>query len=375
MGWKNILIILAVIAAIHLLVILCFVGGGNSDKSAAKKDEAPAAQKAEESAGVMRRVLDALQKKRTEQPGKPRMDGKDGRIGKPGKIVPPPVAKVVPWKRSGGAALPAKLQKQAGRAKSVILVDLRSRRILWEKNAEQPVAVASLTKLMSAILIAEKLECDPEFSLDTPIPVTKAATSVERSRVLGLREGEKCTVRDLLTAMMIGSYNDAAAQLAEATGGSVEGFVKMMNARGRAMGLTSVNFNSPNGLPQGKGRVNSFASASDILHLCEELMKHKEVFPLCRLSHASLSSGKEVWTSNNLLLAPSKAKPYRRVVPGIIGFKTGYTNAAGSCLAFGVEREGRTILGCVTGFPSQADRDRFCGELIEWSFQKPKAAK
>ena len=374
MGWKKILILLAVIAAIHVIVITGFTGGCRSREAAAGKETGKGAAAEETVPGkgedLISEKLAAWRERLPEQL----------RVLRPSAVRVPRlpavrVTPVVPWKRPGNAALPKALSKQAERAKSVIVVDFGKRQVLWEKNSRQAVAVASLTKLMSAVLIAEKLERDPKFNMDTKVPVTKAASSVERSRVLGLREGESYSVQDLLQAMMIGSYNDAAAQLAEAVGGSVENFVKMMNDRAAAMRLDGANFNSPNGLPQGKQRINSFASASDILHLCEELMRHKEVAAFCRMSHAKLESGREVWTSNNLMKAPSRGRAYRRQVPGLIGFKTGFTNAAGSCLAFGVEREGRVIIGCVTGFPSAADRDRFCNDVIEWAFASGRTGK
>ena len=172
--------------------------------------------------------------------------------------------------------------------------------------------------------------------------------------------------------MMINSHNDSAVMLAEGISGSAADFVARMNRRGRELGLTSVKFNSPNGLPQGKQRVNSFASAADIAHICELLLPYPEVMRLCTMKSARLHTGRQVYSHNNLLLGPDKRHPRRRPVRGIIGFKTGLTNAAGCCLAFGVRRDGRTVIGCVTGFKSVIERDEFCRELIEWAYRKPR---
>ena len=99
-------------------------------------------------------------------------------------------------------------------------------------------------------------------------------------------------------------------------------------------------------------------------------MQFDPIMEFCGKSSVKLSNGKEFYTTNGLLKHPTKARPNWRKVPGLIGFKTGFTNAAGCCLAFGVTRDGRTIIGCVTGFPSSADRERFCSDLIEWAYKR-----
>jgi D-alanyl-D-alanine carboxypeptidase len=115
--------------------------------------------------------------------------------------------------------------------------------------------------------------------------------------------------------------------------------------------------------------VNSFASVEDITYICENLIPYDRVMELCRKRSAQLHTGKWVYSHNNLLLAPTKRRPNRKPVPGLIGFKTGFTNAAGFCLAFGVKRDEKTVLGCVTGFPSAMERDIFCREIIEWAYR------
>ena len=122
--------------------------------------------------------------------------------------------------------------------------------------------------------------------------------------------------------------------------------------------------------PQGKKRVNSFASTEDIAHLCELIMQYPKVLQLCTMTSAKFHNGLTARSHNNLLLSRDKAHPWRKKVPGVIGFKTGYTATAGFCLAFGATRNGRTILGCVTGFGSARERDEFCMEVIEWAYRQ-----
>ena len=255
--------------------------------------------------------------------------------------------------------IPADLKKLSRPGKSGIIVDLSTRQVLWAKNPATPVPIASLTKLMTALLLMEDISSG-RLEMSTKLPVTPAATEVERSCVLGMKRGEVYTVEELLAAMMINSHNDAAAQIAACVAGNVKDFVARMNTRARDLGLTSASFNSPNGLPQGKKRQNSLCSVTDVTRLSEYLMRYPQLLQFCQMRSKKLHTGKVVYSHNNLLR--------RRPVPGLFGFKTGFTNRAGFCLAFGVNRNGRRIIGCVAGFPSARDRDEFCRRLIEWAY-------
>lgn len=259
--------------------------------------------------------------------------------------------------------LPPAVQRLSTPGKAGIIVDLKSRKVLWAKNAGKQLPVASLTKLMTALLLMEDISSG-RIKFTTSLPVTSAATSVERSCVLGMQRGERYIIEELVAAMMINSHNDAAAQLAAAVSGTVPEFVAKMNIRARELGLTSANFNSPNGLPQGKKRRNSMCSVTDITRICEKLMEYPELMKFCRMKSKKLHTGKVVYSHNHLLGIRRKSPE----VPGIFGFKTGYTGRAGFCLAFGVKRQERVIIGCVAGFPSARDRDNFCRALIEWAY-------
>ena len=340
MPLKNILILLAVIAVVHVVVIFSFTGGCSSTKS-----------ENNDSADSVAEIADSG--------------------GKPEKPIPPPpppekkAKPAKPWNYSAKSALPKKLAVQSDKARSGIMVELGSRRVLWEKNARQAVPVASLTKLMTALLVAEELENNKKFSVGDMVEISKSAAGTEG---YGFEPGEVLTVGDLISAMMIRSTNDAAVQLAEMLSGSEDEFVKKMNLRASELGLKEAEFNSASGLPKGKKRENSLATAENIVELCEALLQFESITGVCGKSSAKLSNGKEIHTTNGLLKHPTKARPNWRKVPGLIGFKTGYTNAAGCCLAFGVVRNKRTFIGCVTGFPSAADRERFCSDLIEWGY-------
>ena len=276
------------------------------------------------------------------------------------ETAPLPQPQILPsYDFSNLRKLPADVSKLGSKGKAGIVVDLSSRKVLWAKNPTSPVPVASLTKLMTASLLMEDISSG-RLDMATRLPVTSAATSVERSCVLGMQRGEFYTAKELIAAMMINSHNDAAAQLAATIAGNVDDFVVIMNKRASQLGLNSAKFNSPNGLPQGKSRQNSLCSVLDITRICENLMRYPQLMEFCRMRNYKLHTGKIVYSHNNLLR--------RRPVPGLFGFKTGYTSKAGFCLAFGVNRKGRRIIGCVAGFPSAADRDNFCRRLIEWAY-------
>ena len=265
---------------------------------------------------------------------------------------------------SGLRPLPKDIQRMSRRGKSGIIVDLNSRKVIWAKEPQKAVPIASLTKLMTALLIMEDMHSTARFDFATRVPVTAAATNVERSCVLGMKPGEHYPVEELIAAMMINSHNDAAAQLAAMISSNVPDFVALMNRRARELGMVSARFNSPNGLPQGKKRENSLCSVYDVTRLCERLLQYPELLKFCRMKNKKLHTGRVVYSHNTLLTGRRKQPP----VPGLIGFKTGFTNRAGFCLAFGVDRNGKRIIGCVTGFPSASDRDNFCRRLIEWAF-------
>ncbi|MCI5779923.1 MAG: serine hydrolase [Lentisphaeria bacterium] len=349
MSWKKVGLILAAIVAVHAVVLFRIL-----PKERKSPVETPPAKTENE--------VSVPKEDEVKPPAPPPSE--------PPPEPAPAMKRLAPWDYRGQGVLPADIAKHSARARSGILVDLESRKVLWSKDPRRPVAVASLTKLMTALLVAEKMHHDRNWRWNTPLKVSKNVVNVERSCVLGMKEGEYYAVGELMQSMIINSHNDSAVMLAENVSGSVEEFVRAMNRRGGELGMTGLNFNSPNGLPQGKKRINSFASAEDISHICEALIQYSKVMELCTMRSAQLHTGKKVYSHNNLLLGPTKRQPKRRPVPGIIGFKTGFTNAAGCCLAFGVKRNGRTVIGCVTGFPSALDRDNFCREIIEWAYRK-----
>ena len=257
--------------------------------------------------------------------------------------------------------LPAKAVPGSSGARSGIIVDMETRRVLWEKNSSRAVPIASMAKMMTMLVIMEELEKRRDISINTPVPVTQTARNVPRTGVLYLAPGESFTVQELMIATAVKSANDAATLLAEYFGGSVPGFVRIMNRRSAELGLRSTSFLNACGLPENK--KNSLGSAADMVKLGEQLLQYPLLMQWCNLKSSSIRNGKTVFVNTNKLVNPR--------YPGVDGLKTGYIRAAGSCLTFSAVRNQRRIMGCVTGFKSSRERDRFCRRLLDWAYKQP----
>ncbi len=248
-----------------------------------------------------------------------------------------------------------------------ILVDLNSRRILWQLNQDKQVPIASLTKIMTLLLAYETLHqpgCD--LDLDSAITITPEARKVPPSGV-GFRPAEKSfPLRSLMAAAAVKSANDAAYLIAQALGnGSAGRFVEAMNARARELGMNGTRFYNPHGLP---GRLekkpDNVSTARDLVRLCEAYLTFPELHRWSSTTAATFRVPNDLISHNNLL------KKSRFRTRGVSGIKTGYTVNAGFCLAAVCDREGRRLLAVVTGFNSAADRDNFTRNLLEWGFKQ-----
>lgn len=261
--------------------------------------------------------------------------------------------------------LPLAGLKGSADARSGIIVDMDTRRVIWEKNSGKPVPVASMAKMMTMLLIMEEMERRPNVDVNTLVTVTKTARDVPRTGVLFLVPGEKFTVQELMVATAVKSANDAATLLAEYFGGSVPAFVERMNARAAELKLSSLRFYSPCGLPDEQKR-DTVGSAADMVLLGEQLFQYPLAIQWCNVKQASIRNGKTVFVNTNHLVNPR--------YPGVDGVKTGFLRTAGTCLTFSALRNSRRIMGCVTGFKSARDRDFFCRRLLDWAYTQPGTA-
>ncbi len=251
------------------------------------------------------------------------------------------------------------LPKEAGCATG-ILVDPATRKVLWAKNAEKSVPIASMTKMMT-MLLAEEAIAEGRIGRDTVIPVSVEAYKIGGSQVW-LDPKESFPLGELLKAVAIKSANDAAYLVGEALGeGDIEAFVRKMNARAKALGMKHTTFYETHGLGDSHKRNNT-ASAHDMVLLGERLLDYPEAMRLAGTRMDTFREGKtELRNHNNLV--------FNRV-NGVDGLKTGYTRASGYCVTFSCERGGRRLVGCVTGFKSAKDRDAFSTALLAWGYSR-----
>ena len=233
-------------------------------------------------------------------------------------------------------ALPAKAagSEPVISAKSALLMEASTGKVLYEKNARQKLPMASTTKVMTALLAIEM------GNLDEMVTTDAAAYGVEGSSIY-LQLEETISLRDLLYGLMLSSGNDAAVAIAIHIGHGVEQFASMMNARARQIGATDTNFVTPNGLPDD----NHYTTAYDLALIASEAMQNETFREIVSTQYYRTESGAVARTFKN------KNKILWNYAGGN-GVKTGYTKAAGRCLVFSAEREGMQLVGVVLNCPN-----------------------
>jgi D-alanyl-D-alanine carboxypeptidase (penicillin-binding protein 5/6) len=229
-------------------------------------------------------------------------------------------------------------------ATAAIVVDRMTGRVLWQKSAHRRLPIASLTKMMTALVAAGG-------TLDAPFGVTHGMTGAP-GYTLGLRAGQRVTERRMLAAALIASANDAADALAVHHSGTVARFVRAMNARARALGLSDTHYSNPSGIFDTGNLSSAWDQATVSLRLLDEPLLRRMV-----ASKAYTAGPTSSYVSRNTLLWD-----YR----GAIGIKTGQTTAAGNCIAAAARRKGRSIVVVLL----HVDGDEFAtaGRLLDWGF-------
>ncbi len=218
-------------------------------------------------------------------------------------------------------------------AQAAILTEVTSGRVLFTKNSETRLAMASTTKIITALVAIE----NGESILDEMVEVSASAAGVEGSSMY-LEKGEKMTLRELLYGLMLSSGNDAAVAIAETISGSAEEFVKLMNQKAEEIGLKDTHFTNPNGLPD----ENHYSTAADMAKMTGYAMQNPVFTEIVSTKTYSISGDGKAYprtlSNHNKLL---------KMYDGCIGVKTGFTKAAGRCLVSSAKRDGMTLV-CVT---------------------------
>ena len=248
------------------------------------------------------------------------------------------------------------------KVKSSILMCSNTRDILLEDNAYEHLSPASVTKIMSILLILEAIDCG-KISLDDMVPASENAVSKGGSQIW-LEVGEKMSVNDLLKAVIISSANDACTLLGEYVAGSDSGFVDMMNSKVKELGLTNSHFENCTGLDD--DTTDHYSCAYDLAIIACEVMKYDLVKEYSTVWLDSLRGGKTELNNTNKLV---------NKYSGITGLKTGTTSNAGFCLCATASRDGLNLVSVVLGADTSDDRfDKSC-ELLDYGFANYKIEK
>ena len=237
-----------------------------------------------------------------------------------------------------------------------IAIDRESKAILYGKNENQKVPMASTTKIMTAIVLMENLGINNNLTLNSEIEVCKQAGAIGGSR-LGLKTGDKTTINDLLYGLMLCSGNDAAIQIAVSLSGSVEEFANLMNKKANELGLKDSHFVTPHGLDNEEHYTTAYELAL-IADYALDIEKIAEVVKTKNYTVKINGYSKNITNTNELL----------GYLDGVNGVKTGFTNGAGRCLVTSIERDGFNIITVVLGADTKKFRTKDSISLIEYVY-------
>lgn len=238
-------------------------------------------------------------------------------------------------------------------AKSAILAERTTGKILYENNAKEHLPMASVTKMMTLLLGIEAVDSG-KITMEDTVTVSEYASSMTGSRVF-LSVNEVISINDLLKSIAVASGNDAAVALAEYLAGSESNFVEMMNQRAEALGLSDTHFVNCTGLPA----ENHYSCASDLLVLSRELLSHTTIRPFLTIWMDSLRDGTFTLANTNKLI---------RFYEGATGIKTGSTEEAGFCMSASAERDGMELIAVVLGCPTSKERFADASSLLNMGF-------
>ena len=244
----------------------------------------------------------------------------------------------------------------APNSRSAILIDYDTLEIIYEKNIAEKLPPASMTKIMSMLLVMEAVDSG-KISLDDEVLISENASSMGGSQVY-LQQGEKYSVHDLLKGVAIASGNDAVVALAEYISGTVEEFVRLMNEKAKELGLESTHFENPHGLDS----ENHYSSAYDMAIMATELLKHSKILEYTSIyeDYLTKNDGSNIWLVNTNKLI--------RYYNGVDGLKTGYTSDAGYCLTATAKKNDLRLIAVVMNVPVEEKRRSDVTAMLNYGF-------
>jgi len=248
-------------------------------------------------------------------------------------------------------------QELATEAPSAVLMEAATGTIIYEKQAHTRLAPASVTKVMTLLLVMEALESG-KISWDDTVTASEAAAGKGGSQVY-LEPGEQMSMDEMLKSVVVSSANDCATALAEHIAGSEQAFVSLMNDRAKELGMEDTHFVNCTGLDDEPGAEEHLTSAYDIAIMSRELLKHDDIRKYTTIWVDTIRNGEFGLSNTNKLV---------RFYNGTTGLKTGYTSSAGHCLAASAMRDGVEYIAVVLSCPSSASRFQAAKELLNYGF-------
>lgn len=244
----------------------------------------------------------------------------------------------------------------APNGKSAILVDNLSGKVLYEKNADEKLAPASMTKLASMLMVMEAID-NGNLKYEDKVTISEEAANMGGSQVF-LQAGEVYTVYDLLKSVAIASGNDAVVALAEKIGGSQSGFIDMLNKRLKEIGATNTNFVNAHGLDA----EGHYSTARDMSIIARELLKHPKILEFTSIYEEYLekNDGSRIWLVNTNKLV--------RFYDGVDGLKTGFTKTAGYCLTATASKNNFRLISVVMGEDTSENRSSDTVKMLNYGF-------
>lgn len=242
-------------------------------------------------------------------------------------------------------------------APSCLLMDAATGTILYEKNPDEPLAPASVTKVMTLLLVMEAVERG-QLGWEDTITASASAAAKGGSQVY-LEEGEQMPLHEMIKCVVVSSANDCATALAEAVSGSETEFVELMNRRAKELGMNGTHFANCTGLDDNAGPDVHYTTARDIAVMSQELLRHDKIREFTTIWMDTIRNGTFGLSNTNKLV---------RFYSGTTGLKTGFTSSAGYCMAASAQRDGLELIAAVMHCDSSTDRFESAKALMDYGF-------
>ncbi|OIK15509.1 D-alanyl-D-alanine carboxypeptidase [Bacillus sp. MUM 116] len=262
------------------------------------------------------------------------------------------------WIPSAFAAEEKNSTELVNNVRSAVLIERDTGKVLFEKNSQEELPPASMTKIMTMLLIMEAID-QGKLNWNEKIRTSEYAASMGGSQIF-LEPGEEMTTKQMLRGIAIGSGNDASVAVAERIAGSEEAFVDMMNKKAKELGLKHTFFKNTTGLPV-KGH---YSSAQDMAIMAKELLKYEDITKFTGMYEAYLreNTDKKFWLVNTNKLV--------RFYPGVDGLKTGFTAEAKYCLTATAQKDGMRVIAVVFGAPTSKERNAQVTKMLNYAFSQ-----